>query len=89
MICDFCQKDTNQFFTLSYFHFCTKCLQDNKIVECPGQNCDQILSLNDNNNQVNIDDNKCSMCRQIMCNNCIKLYKNIKICNNCISYNQE
>jgi len=88
MICDECQKYvTIKWSTLNNNNnnYCHDCIKKYMLIKCPGNLCDNIVSLNGYDGITNIELETCSVCDAIFCNNCLIRGKNFIICRECFN----
>ena len=83
-ICDFCQEPVSDYTLISNITYCRNCVQSHRLIKCPFNQCNNIISLNN----PNIENSICDNCNTAYCFNCITRNASSKLCNDCI-YVQE
>ena len=83
MICDECYNITDNYNTINNISYCLNCINNYMLIPCPGEFCNNIISLNGFDGINDTENNTCSKCDTIFCNDCLIKSNNIKMCNEC------
>lgn len=89
MLCDECCEFTNNYETINANNYCLTCIAKYMLSACPGEKCNNIISLNGFNDLDDIEDYICTFCDTVYCNNCIIRERNIIICKECLLLDNE
>ena len=85
MFCDNCFEHTDNFYKILESVFCKNCVTHFSLIKCPNKQCKKIISLNGYNDLYDIEDNTCSACNVVFCNECFVKSNNLKICKECFN----
>lgn len=79
MYCEYCLEKNKKLIKISNNTYCIDCINTFRLVKCPEEECNNVISLHENEN------NTCTSCNTIFCNNCIISTNNLCLCNYCIN----
>jgi hypothetical protein len=83
MICDECFEFTNDVEKINGNDYCKTCLEKYLLNPCPGEDCNNIISLNGFDELDDVEYYTCTSCDTIFCHNCIIRSTNIQLCKYC------
>ncbi len=85
MLCDECCEFTDNYTILKGNIFCRNCLQNYLLVPCPGNLCNNIISLNGYDNADDTENYTCTECDSIFCEKCLVKGYNVLYCKDCFN----
>lgn len=83
MLCEECCEYEKNYIRINDRNYCGRCLVKYDIVSCPGEICSNLISLNGYDGLDDVDNNTCTKCNTIFCDNCIIRDSNIQLCYDC------
>lgn len=85
MLCDECYEYSDEYENMRGNTYCTKCINKYKLIQCPGYSCNSTISLNGYDDIEDIEENTCTECDTIFCNNCLVRARNLLLCKDCFN----
>lgn len=85
MSCEECLEFTDNLYKISNNDYCEDCINKYMLVKCPGELCVNVISLNGYDELSDINNNTCSICDAVYCDDCFIRTTNVKICKDCLN----
>lgn len=85
MICYECQESVNNAKKIGDYYYCSDCIYRNALVKCPINSCNETISLNGYDGNIDNELFTCQQCNSICCPTCINKYGRNIFCKDCIN----
>lgn len=85
MLCEECYELTNNYQQINGINYCKSCTYKYMLMACPGENCNNIISLNGFDELDDVDNYTCTRCDTVFCNNCLIKDRNLIMCKECFN----